>query len=521
MDVTSLLIGLGMGGIVGAVVGMLLTDRRARGVAAEIERNLAVATERVEALTARLNVDKAETDRVRQNLLETERDAAALVARVHGLEQNLTSQDARGEAMSTQLNAERNVVLNLRQQISTTERDAAALAARLRSAEQNLIEQKKLLDDAQLKLRDAFANVSAEALAKNNEAFLHLAKERFTTLATEAAGTLDERKAQIEGLLKPMNEQLRQYQEHLGAIEKNRVESYSMLREQLGTLAETQRTLHQQTNQLVTALRRPNTRGQWGEITLRRLVELAGMSARCDFFEQNTIGSESDDGEAFKLRPDVVVRLPGGREIVIDCKAVLDGFLDAAAAPDDESRKVCLIRHSAQVRARSKDLSTKAYWSQFKRSPEYVVMFLPGEAFLYAACEHDVNLIEDCLKNRVIIATPTTLIALLKAVEFGWRQEEITENAEAIRKHGKELYDRIRVLAEHFAKVGSNLNQAVDSYNKAVGSMETRVLTTARKIGEMGARGDKELPELPTLDVRSRELSAVELTPVLPGTLAE
>src|SRR5205823_2799495 len=273
---------------------------------------------------------------------------------------------------------------------------------------------------------------------------------------------------QIEGLLKPMQELLGAYQSRLGDIEKSRVESYSMLREQLGSLAEIQRTLNMQTNQLVTALRRPSTRGRWGEITLRRLVELAGMSSRCDFVEQ--INVDSDDG---RQRPDMVINLPGDRQVVIDCKAVLEGFIDAAAAADDEQRKLHMQRHCQQVRSRVKELSAKTYWSQFARSPEFVVMFLPGEAFLYAAVEHDGELIEDALKNRVIISTPTTLMALLKAIEFGWRQEEITQNAEEIRKLGKELYERMATVIGHVGKLGSALDSAVTQYNSTVGSLES------------------------------------------------
>jgi DNA recombination protein RmuC len=275
-----------------------------------------------------------------------------------------------------------------------------------------------------------------------------------------------------------------------------------MLREQLGTLAETQRTLNTQTGQLVNALRRPTTRGQWGEITLRRLVELAGMSKRCDFTEQESVATE--DG---RQRPDMLVNLPGGRTIVIDCKVALDAFLDASSASDEDNRRVHLQRHCQQVRARARELSVKAYWNQFKQSPEYVVMFLPGEAFLYAAVEIDGDLIEEGLKNRVIIATPTTLMALLKAIEFGWRQEEIAENAEEIRRHGRDLYERLAVLASHFAKLGSSLDQAVSNYNTTVGSMESRVMVTARKISELGARTDKELPDLEPVDRQVREIA--------------
>jgi DNA recombination protein RmuC len=377
-----------------------------------------------------------------------------------------------------------------------------AMSARLAAAQENVAEQRQLLERAHEQLAQSFATVSAEALAKNNEAFLQLAKQRFNTLSAEASGTLDERKAQIEGLLKPMQQLLGTYQSRLAEIEKSRVESYSMLREQLGSLAEIQRTLNTQTGELVTALRRPNARGQWGEITLRRLVELAGMANRCDFCEQNTV--ENEDG---RQRPDMLVNLPGERQIVIDCKAALDAFLDAASASDEDTRKLHLQRHCQQVRARARELSAKSYWSQFARSPEFVVMFLPGEAFLYAAVEHDPTLIEDCLKNRVIVATPTTLIALLKAIEFGWRQEEVTQNAEEIRKHGKDLYDRIVTLMGHFNRLGSTLDSAVTAYNATVGSLESRFLVTARKIAELGARSDKEIPDAEHVDTRPRELT--------------
>jgi DNA recombination protein RmuC len=391
----------------------------------------------------------------------------------------------------------------LRNRLSEAERAAAALSAQLESTKQNLLEQRKLLDDAQTQLRQAFASVSAEALAKNNEAFLELARQRFATLSAEAAGTLEQRKAQIEGLLKPLQELLGQYQLRLGDVEKSRVESYSALREQLGGLAESQRTLNLQTTQLVSALRRPQTRGQWGEVTLRRLVELAGMSDRCDFTEQTSV-----DTEEGRQRPDMVVSLPGGRTIVIDCKAALDAFLDAAAAPDEDVRRSHLQRHCQQVKQRARELAVKSYWSQFERSPEFVVMFLPGEAFLYAALEQDGGIIEETLKNNIIIATPTTLMALLKAIEFGWRQELVTQNAEEIRKHGKELYDRIAAVAGHFAKLGSHLDSTVSAYNTALGSMEARVLVTARKIAELGSRSDKELPLLEPVDVRAREVAA-------------
>ncbi len=415
----------------------------------------------------------------------------------------LATANQQAVSMSQQVKQQADETAQLRAQLSSVDKQAATLAAELRGAQQNLTDQKAMLADAQEKLRESFSHLSAEALAKNNEAFLHLARQKFESISKEATGTLDERKAQIEGLLKPMNELLGQYQARLGDIEKSRTESYSMLREQLGTLAEVQRTLGTQTNQLVSALRRPSTRGQWGELTLKRLVELAGMSDKCDFCEQVTV-----DGEEARFRPDMVIRLPGDREVVIDSKAALDAFLDASAAPDEDTRKAHMLRHSQQVRARSRELSTKAYWNQFKRSPEFVVMFLPGEAFLYAAVEVDPTLVEDSLRSRVIVATPTTLIALLKTIEFGWRQEAITQNAEEVQKLGRELYERIATMGEHFAKLGANLESAVSMYNKTLTTIETRVLVSARKINELGAGSDKKTPDLEPIEQRPRELPA-------------
>jgi DNA recombination protein RmuC len=422
---------------------------------------------------------------------------------VADLRSAVATAEQRCASLASQFDRQSTEMADLRGQLSVAEKSCASMSAQLEAARQNLLEQRKLLDDANHQLKQAFASVSAEALAKNNEAFLHLAKERFATLSTEAAGTLEQRKAQIEGLLKPMQELLNQYQSRLGDIEKSRVESYSMLREQLGILTETQRTLNTQTHQLVSALRRPQTRGQWGEVTLRRLVELAGMASRCDFCEQTTVDTE--DG---RQRPDMVVSLPGDRTIIIDCKASLDAFLDAAAAADEDMRRVHLLKHCQQVKQRARELAAKSYWSQFKTSPEFVVMFLPGEAFLYAAIEQDGGIIEDTLKSRVIIATPTTLMALLRAIEFGWRQDAVAQNAEEIQKHGKDLYDRIAILAQHFMKLGNSLDTAVQSYNSAIGSLETRVMVTARKVAELGARSDRELPEPQLIDTRPRELSA-------------
>jgi DNA recombination protein RmuC len=406
--------------------------------------------------------------------------------------------------LAQQLAGEQSQIQSLRDSLADSERNLAAARTQFAAAERNLLEQRQLISHAQEQLRLAFSSASAEALARNNEAFLQLAKERFATISAEAVGSLDQRKEQIDAMLKPLRELMDQYQLRVGEIEKSRVESYSMLREQLGTLAETQRTLNTQTSQLVTALSRPTVRGQWGEISLHRLVELAGLSNKCDFVEQGMV-----DGEQGRLKPDMVVRLPGQRDVVIDCKTALDAFLDAAAATDEDTRRSHLQRHAQQVRSRARELSGKSYWSQFSRSPEYVIMFLPGEAFLYAAVEQDASLVEDCIRNHVLLATPTTLIALLKTIEFGWRQEAISENAEQIRSLGVELYERIGAVLGHVAKLGSNLSSAVAGYNQTIGSLESRVLPTTRKMAELGAHTGKELPQPELIERQPREVPAL------------
>lgn len=445
------LFGIIIGLALGAVIAYLIVDRKSRGLLHE-------------STTARIVAEQRVTD-LNQRLEQVNRD-----------------------------------VKEATENCSKAEQRCAGLTAELRAAEGNFAEQKKLLDDAQAKLREAFAGVSAEALAKNNEAFLQLAKERFAALSTEASGSLDKRKAEIEGLLKPLNEVMSQYQQRLADIEKARVESYSQLREQLGALQETERTLNLNTTQLVSALRRPNARGQWGEMTLRRLVELAGMASRCDFFEQATV--QGDEG---KLRPDMMIRLPSGHEIVVDCKTTLDAFLDAASANDEDQRKVLLQQHSKAVRARARDLCSKNYSAQFENA-EFVVMFLPGESFYSAAVEADASLYEDCLKNHVIVATPTTLLALLKTVAHVWKQHDMTENAEKIKELGTELYERLAVMAVHFQKLGNAIGSVVDQYNQVIGSVESRVMVSARKMGELGTKSEKDLSILEPVERRVKSI---------------
>lgn len=416
---------------------------------------------------------------------------------------SLAREQQRADGLAEQLQATAASLEQLRTHCGKIEQENAAIQAQLTTTQQSLTEQKKLLDDAQVKLRDAFASVSSEALAKNNEAFLQLADQKFAKLSAQATGSLDERKLQIEAMLKPMRELLNQYQQRLGEIEKQRVESYGKLQSQVGTLTETERALQQQTNQLVTALRRPGTRGRWGEVALKRLVELAGMTDHCDFKEQ--VSTQTEEG---RLRPDMIVYLPEGRQVIVDSKAVVDASLDAAAAQDEQQRQAHLARHARNIRQRAQELSKKAYWDQFDKAPAFVIMFLPAESFLYAAVEQDPDLIEQCIQNRVIIATPTTLIAMLRSIEYGWRQQRIADNAETIRKLGAELYDRLAIFINYFTDLGSALTRTVKTYNDAIGSLESRLLPTARKMTELGVPESRAIKESSPIDLQPRELTS-------------
>jgi len=374
-------------------------------------------------------------------------------------------------------------------------------AGRLKS----LQEQKTLLTQARQELAESFKALSGEALKTNNQAFLQLAKTSFEVLHAEAKGDLAQRQQAIDELVKPLHDSLKRYEEQIHFLEQSRQSAYGGLDMHLKLLAESHQRLQQETGNLVKALSAPSVRGRWGEITLKRVAELAGMVSHCDFVEQDVV--ENDEG---RLRPDMVVQLPGGRQIVVDAKAVLAAYLEAYEAQDEAQRQERLRRHAAQVRSRMDQLSAKSYWSQFPQAPEFVVLFLPGEHFLGAALEQDPSLIEDGFSRRVVIATPATLIALLRAVAYGWRQEQLSEHAQQAGRLGKDLYERMAVLAEHLNDVGEALNKSVLAYNKAVGSIEARILPAARKFKELGIASDKDLPQLEPVESVPRPTPAGE-----------
>ncbi|MEK7303518.1 MAG: DNA recombination protein RmuC, partial [Pseudomonadota bacterium] len=335
--------------------------------------------------------------------------------------------------------------------------------------------------DKLAEIEKTFAMLSSEALRQNSKSFLQLAQESLKQFHVQAKGDLDLKEKAVENMVRPIREALEKTEQQVRLMEKERKEAYGALHKHLETMTQTQLLLQGETRNLVQALRRPEVRGQWGEMTLKRLAELAGMVEHCDFTTQETVSGE--DG---KMRPDMVVRMPDGREIVVDVKTPLDAYLSAIEAADDATRVKHLEHHARKVRERVRELATKAYWNQFKNAPDFVVLFIPGDQFLSAALDMDRELLEDALKQKVILATPTSFVALLRAVAYGWRQEALAANADLIREVGEDLYQRLAVFTEHLSKLGGSLEGSVSAFNKAVGSFDSKVLPGARKFVEMG-----------------------------------
>src|SRR5262245_50080413 len=370
-------------------------------------------------------------------------------------------------------------------------------------------------DDTSLRaaVRDTFRAVSDEALKSNNEAFLALAETKLREVRATATADIDQRKTAIEHLLEPMARTLSDVDRELKESERRRIESSAQLLQRIASLDTAGQDLRNQTGKLVDALKRPGVRGRWGELQLKRVVELAGMVQHCDFLEQHTV----TNGDDRRMRPDVIVRLPGGKHVVVDAKAPLDAYLKALEAPDEASRQALLCEHARQVRTHVSQLAAKGYAAHIQPSPDFVVMFLPGEMFFSAALEHDPELIEFGVDQHVVPASPTTLIALLRAVAYGWQQEAMEENARKISDLGRQLYESVRVLGGHFDDLGSRMKSSLEAYNKAVGSLEGNVLVKARKFKDLqAANAVEDIPALEPVDRVPRMLQARELTDGLP-----
>ena len=400
-----------------------------------------------------------------------------------------------------------------RAEMRALEREWVADKTRLAFTEKHLVEQKSLVEQAKAQLTESFGSLAAQALASNNRGFLDLAADKFNAFREQSTGDLDARKRAIESIVGPVQVSLSAYQKAAHDLEEKRMRDLGAIGEQLRSVASGQAQLHQATSQLVNALKSPQIRGRWGEVALRRTAELAGMVRHCDISEQ-----ESTTGEDGTFRPDMLVRLPTNRVVVVDSKVPLGGFIDAYESTTDAGRQTGLALHAKQVAAHIDRLSAKEYWAKFEASPEFVVLFIPNDSFLAAAAETDPHLVETALGKKVILATPSTLVALLRAIEHGWRQHHAIENAQKISNLGQEMSDRFAVLVEHFAKMGGSLSKAVECYNAAVSSFEQRILPSARRFKELGAVGRREIEKLTAIDPRPRGREAVEEEGVMAET---
>ncbi|MDY0065115.1 MAG: DNA recombination protein RmuC [Steroidobacteraceae bacterium] len=483
--------------VIAVLVGMVLSGMATWALGGRTREALAEARARLASLEKQLAESGQE--------LETARaDAAAAAAALRAE----AAQRAKAEALSARVPQLEQELDQQRRMAAERHAEIGKLQTRLDEQQKAAEEKLKLLNEAEMSLSNAFKALSAEALKHNNQSFLQLATASLEKFHETAKGELEARHKAVDSLVAPIKESLQKVDGKLGEMEKSRQSAYAALNEQLRGLVETHLPmLRSETSNLVKALRQPTVRGRWGEIQLRRVVEMAGMIDHCDFFEQQS--STSEEG---RLRPDLIVKLPGGKQIVIDAKAPVSAYLEAAEAQDDAARQLHLERHAQQVRSHVTALGRKAYWDAFKPSPEFVIMFLPGEMFFSAALQEDPELIEFGVNEKVVPATPTTLIALLRAVAYGWRQEALAINAQEVADLGKQLYERVARLSGHWSDVGQRLSKAVEAYNKSVVTLESRVLVSARRFAELkAAPSDGEIEAVQQIESLPRALQAPEL----------
>lgn len=423
-------------------------------------------------------------------------------SRVHGLQSEAAGLSAQLGETRKQLEVSRVEMEKLRKDLSAEQTLRTRAEADRQNERANLEEQKSLLSEAESKLREAFDSLAGKALEHSSQQFLQLAQERLGTLQKQASGELAQRQESIKGMVDPLQQRLTELQSHLRELESNRQSAYGELRTQVQTLAQTNRDLQKETGTLVSTLRQPQVKGRWGELTLRRAVELAGMSPHCDFLEQVSV--ETGDG---RLRPDLIVHLPGNARVVVDAKVPLHGFLKVAAAQTDVEREAGMAEHARLVRNHVNQLSSKEYWKQFEPSPDFVVLFVPGESFFSAALEKDPDLLEDAISAHVVLASPANLIAILRAVSYGWKQEQVAESAQEISALGRELFERLVSFTDHVQHIRGGLERANKSFNEAVGSLEARVLPAARKLKEKGIQSTGELEAVEPTETSLRALN--------------
>lgn len=513
LTIIILLVGIALGGL----VAWLILRGKAQS-AAEREKALAAGDRAV------LESKLADAER---RIADGEAEASAKVSRADELQKQISSEIERRSAAEESAKQIAPLSERMRERehrIEQQERKITELTAAISRLTTALDDEKRsgeeklaILQQAEQKLSDAFKGLSHDALRDNNQSFMNLAKSTLEKFHEGAKGDLEKRQQAIGEMVKPVKESLDRVDLKIQEIEKARAGAYEGIKEQILALGKTERELRDETAKLGRALRAPAVRGRWGEIQLRRVVELAGMLNHCDFFEQESASTESG-----KLRPDLLVRLPAGRNIVIDAKVPLSAFLDAIASVDEDGRRVLLESHARQVRDHIVKLSDKSYYKEFTPAPEFVVLFLPGESYFSAALEHDPSLIEFGVERRVILATPTTLISLLKAVAYGWRHEALAEDAKKIGELGRRLYERLAKLGDHVGDLGRNLGKAVESYNMAVGSLESRVLVSAREFKNLEAASSlDEIKVVPPIDATPRALQSPEFFALPPTPTIE
>ncbi|MFK7843989.1 MAG: DNA recombination protein RmuC [Rhodothermales bacterium] len=499
MDQAYLFIPLVTGLLAGALVVYLLMRAQMDSSTATLKERLRNREQEAERLDALLDESKG-------SVVYLTQEKEALVQHYSIAKAGLQSRDQQVHALREENETLKKAAGQIQARITQLTGQLAVRETQLEDERRAAAAQRDLLNESQQKLSESFKALSAEALQHNNAAFTELAKASMEQFYQRADAAIDKRTVAMGEMVKPLSASLEQVNERIKEIESARTSAYASLNEQISSMARAQLQIQREAGNLVKALRQPMVRGRWGEMQLRKVVELAGMVAHCDFSEQVSVDSPNG-----RIRPDLVVNLPNNKHVIIDAKAPLQAYLDAMEEEDDVLARKKLTEHASQIRTHLRQLGVKSYHQEFDESPEFVVLFLPGEMFFSAALQQDATLLEDGIKRGVIIATPTTLIALLRAVAYGWRQEQIAKHATDISNLGRELYDRLKTMAGHFTDMRKGLDRAVSSYNSAVGSLESRVLVSARKFTELGASTDEGLDTIEVIDRSVRMLHAPEL----------